>query len=547
MYTLKELFADVLKKRGPLTGPGKGVEDYAEVWDTYNRYTTALFNDKKGLNTTNFCKMGWVIERRRQTGKNVCKPYFQLAESFCKGFGVESPKAPQIPEKDFCQMEELNFSKAAIRYSNKLTKDQMFSGLRYLVQQLGEAVSKGATVMIELEQGRLVVQERKPRFAFDARIYSREGIQVPADAVEDLQYKPSVTFAPPSEDALKLELHGAAAGQDQAPAKPKAAPAQAVAATNEEWEYRQEAGADVLADPIPQHAMPAKGPEVPQPEDDMSTVSGDMSVGGTEAEEVMGKQNYAYKEALERHITEMEIRASEAVKERQQWENHIARYLQQERQDFEKKRALNAENQEYLTAQMRWNEEARHDQRRHMVEVASSHDFPHFSEPPEAQLREVLHNQQAKFRSDLDFQVRTNNALREMARVKERELENSQLEANKEELRHMREAERQRRDADKAALTTSWDQEVRMKGIWKAIENHTNAAAHSVPLKTGVNPDFGGDSGAQREILRSSSGASQASSRRMPSGASMSLAARKEKAKKEEALRRAGGQISVGA
>ena len=34
MYTLKELFADVLKKRGPLTGPGKGVEDYAEVWDT---------------------------------------------------------------------------------------------------------------------------------------------------------------------------------------------------------------------------------------------------------------------------------------------------------------------------------------------------------------------------------------------------------------------------------------------------------------------------------------------------------------------------------
>lgn len=84
-----------------------------------------------------------------------------------------------------------------------------------------------------------------------------------------------------------------------------------------------------------------------------------------------------------------------------------------------------------------------------------------------------------------------------------------------------------------------------MKGIWKAIENHTNAAAHSVPLKTGVNPDFGDASGG-REMLRSSSGASQASSRRMPGGVSMSLAARKEKAKKEEALRRAGGQISVG-
>ena len=42
----------------------------------------------------------------------------------------------------------------------------------------------------------------------------------------------------------------------------------------------------------------------------------------------------------------MEIRASEAVKERQQWENHIARCLQQERADFEKKRQRESENQE---------------------------------------------------------------------------------------------------------------------------------------------------------------------------------------------------------
>merc|ERR1719183_158746 len=225
-------------------------------------------------------------------------------------------------------------------------------------------------------------------------------------------------------------------------------------------------------------AEPAYDPKVTG-EDyyDMSTVDdGDFeSMGSTAGEDVQNKQHFAYKEALERHITEMEIRASEAVKERQQWENHIARCLQQERQDFEKKRALNQENQEYLTAQMRWNEEARHDQRRHMVEVASSHDFPHFSEPPEAQLQLAMKDQQSKFRNELDFQVRTNNALREMSRVKERELENSQLEANREELRHMREAERARKDADKAALTTSWDQEVRMKGIWKAIENHTNA------------------------------------------------------------------------
>merc|ERR1712118_154361 len=134
----------------------------------------------------------------------------------------------------------------------------------------------------------------------------------------------------------------------------------------------------------------------------------------------------------------------------------------------------------------------------------------------EAQLQEAM-DQQAKFRNDLDFQVRTNNALREMSRQKERELENSQLEANRSELKNMRDAERTRKDADKSALTQSWDQEIKMKGIWKAIENHTNAAAHSQPLSSaGVTPDFG--SAEQWRMNRTSSAMSDTSSRRMPGG-----------------------------
>merc|ERR1711964_933576 len=113
------------------------------------------------------------------------------------------------------------------------------------------------------------------------------------------------------------------------------------------------------------------------------------------------------------------------------------------------------------------------------VDAASAHDFPHFSEPPEAELQQVLHQQQTKFRSDLDFQVRTNNALRTMARSKEQELENSQMDANREEMRQIRLAEKARRDADKHALTESWNQDMRMKGIWRAIENHCNAAGHA--------------------------------------------------------------------
>lgn len=521
-YQLKDLIADVAKKRGPLNQGGNAIAEYTEVWDAFNRYASACFNDKRGLSATNFCKIGWVIERRRHGGKNVLKPYWSVAESFCKGFGIENPKGPGVSEKDFCPFEELNFSKAAIRYSNKLTKDQMFSGLRYCVQGLGEAISKGRDVKLDFEMGRMLVQERKPRFCFDAKVYAKNGIEAPGDALQDHDYKPSVTFAPPSADAYSLSIAG------EAP-KPKAAPSpqkqEAVAAPPADWEYRQESGADVLGDP--EYGKGMAPPRHDHERDDASTMSGTMSMV-SETDDAGNKQHFAYKEALDRHITEMEIRASEAVKEREQWENHISRCLQQEKEDFDKKRMLNMENQDYIHQQMRWNEEARHDQRRHLVDIASAHDFPHFSEPPEAQLREVLKDQASKFRGDLDFQVRTNNALRDMARAKERELENSQLDANKNEMAQIRSAERNRKEADKHALTNSWNQEIRMKGIWKAIENHTNAAAHSVPLEGGGQLD-------QRSQLRSSSGSSVRSNRSMPGGASRSLASRKA------ALQKAGG------
>jgi len=131
-----------------------------------------------------------------------------------------------------------------------------------------------------------------------------------------------------------------------------------------------------------------------------------------------------------------------------------------------------------------------------------------------------------------------------MSRQKERELENSQLEANRSELKNMRDAERTRKDADKSALTQSWDQEIKMKGIWKAIENHTNAAAHSQPLAAGVTPDFG--SVENSRMNRTSSAMSDTSSRRTPGGMHMSLAARKEKDAREKALRSAGSS-AVGA
>merc|ERR1719326_990645 len=158
MLSSKTLFQEVARKRGRLLEK-KGQEpsaDYEEVWDTFNRYITSVLEQKKGVNITNFCKIGWKVEAARpHVGKKKASytPYFQLAESFAKAYGVNGKgRSVNIAsEKELCTFEEFNFSKAAIRHSQKLTKDNMFSGLRYLVQHIGESISQGRKTALEFE------------------------------------------------------------------------------------------------------------------------------------------------------------------------------------------------------------------------------------------------------------------------------------------------------------------------------------------------------------------------------------------------------------
>merc|ERR1719299_398576 len=90
-----------------------------------------------------------------------------------------------------------------------------------------------------------------------------------------------------------------------------------------------------------------------------------------------------------------------------------------------------------------------------------------------------MSGQQARVRSDLDDQVRTNNTLRNLQKRRERSLEVDQLEANRMEMAMLREAERAKKAYDKEALATAWNSEIRMKNIWKAIENHNKVGSQA--------------------------------------------------------------------
>lgn len=49
-------------------------------------------------------------------------------------------------------------------------------------------------------------------------------------------------------------------------------------------------------------------------------------------------------------------------------------------------------------------------------------------------------------------------------------------EANREELAMLRNADRAKRAFDREALATAWNADIRMKNIWKAIDNHSKVA-----------------------------------------------------------------------
>merc|ERR1712194_231382 len=180
--------------------------------------------------------------------------------------------------------------------------------------------------------------------------------------------------------------------------------------------------------------MPAAAPASPT-EESGSDMSSEVSVyDPAKYKGATVKQEKAHREAMDRFLSEMEVRASEAIADRRQWEEHLDRCLKQERHDLDRKRCLAQENSDFILQQMR---------------------------------------------CDLDLQVRTNQALKTIERNKERELEYAQLVANKNELLVQERKETEAKDREKSMLCGSWDRECRMKNIWRAIDNHGNATAGS--------------------------------------------------------------------
>lgn len=187
MYTLEHLLKDCQTQRGRMLLPAKEKKEiFEQVWQALNAWILDRFEQGKGVNIGNFGKITW---EQRSMGRNQQKfrPVFIIAESFCKTHGLPY-KRPLIPPVS-APVEEINFTKLAIKFSTQLTKDLMFTGVRDLFVRLGEAIGSGKRVAIDFSIGKFISKNRVMYLSFDPQCFPKQYLA---------QATPSVVGRPPS-------------------------------------------------------------------------------------------------------------------------------------------------------------------------------------------------------------------------------------------------------------------------------------------------------------------------------------------------------------
>ncbi|CAE7187627.1 unnamed protein product [Symbiodinium pilosum] len=507
MLTFDGLVQDIIQRRGRL-GTKEGSEsarEYQEAWSAYAAYVRSCLEQRRGLQLSSFCKLGWA--QQKKLGKTTYRPYSQFSDSFNRAYVSESRKTPA---NDLCPFEDFNFSKAALKFSN-LTKDQVFTMLRALVQRIGESVADGRELDLAFgDVGRFMSKDRELRFLFAQEFYRQEGLTAPSQGGQGgsaPSFRKEI-----SAEAASLGVHASSGVQDRTvddqPTMMMHLGCKLLHLCHQILDTSME-GSDVQGfDGGAQRAMPTVDPQHLQKSESTPGLTGTQF-----------KKEIAFKEAMDRHIAAMEAHAVEAVAEKEAWDSHVSECLLQEREEIQARKERNNMNLQFLKHQMALGEHKRKEQRKDDIEAASAHDFPSFSEVHPNEMKDFIKGQQAKVRQALDEQVRTNNTLRNLAKQKDLALELNQLQANREELAMLRDAERAKKAYDKEALATAWNADIRMKNIWKAIDNHSKVAtktASQVSLNDALPPSRAGSTVSAGRLMTGSQ-------RRTPLGCSTSL------------------------
>ncbi|RLN98118.1 hypothetical protein BBJ28_00022561 [Nothophytophthora sp. Chile5] len=188
LYTLKQLLNDCSTRLSRTKcAADKKRETLEDIWRAFNDWIESRFNHGKGVHIATFATITWET---CTTSRNQPKlrPVFFPSDTFIKTYGLLQ-KQPPLPSATLASLEDINFTKIAIKFSHNLTKDLVFCGIRDMLQKIGQVAGTGAPVSIAFNFGRLIAKNRCVSVLFDPLKFPR--------AMED-QITRSMIGSPPS-------------------------------------------------------------------------------------------------------------------------------------------------------------------------------------------------------------------------------------------------------------------------------------------------------------------------------------------------------------
>lgn len=471
MYTLERLLRDATARIAALQSRSV---DLAEVWEAFNKYLGQVIEKRQTLQVLNTLTIGWKFLEAGPGGAGRLLPTFHLSEAFAASTGVNTRRHPVVADRLLTAREEFNCSKAAIRFSQSLTKDQVFMGLRAILHQLGEAMASGQPCSIDFEVGKLLCTERQIQFAFAADVYLREGLKVPEES-KGVEYKPSVTFGLPSQDALTLRLDGTAASLAQTQ--------NVQAMTMGGWAERGEGDRE---------QYPA-GAESGEDGDSECSTRGDVYVPEASfdppedlrAEDWRAteqRQELVYRDAIERRMDDAIREAAEVDGDRENWEEHLRRCVEEDQRELEWRKAIALDHQSRLLGQMQEAEVKRLQDRQFRLEQASKHEFPDFTKYTEKPTYDYMHRLRQQLKNELVDQIEQKQFMNAQDKQMERNLEVAHLQLNRQLQTEESNQAIRKKEKMALAMTENWALNLQFKEAQKAIDDH-----HKAPSKAKLN------------------------------------------------------------
>lgn len=176
--------------------------------------------------------------------------------------------------------------------------------------------------------------------------------------------------------------------------------------------------------------------------------------------------------AFERYIESLRKDARKAVTEARVWQETVKGGMDEEQTERQHKRNLCQKNQAQLLSQIENNKARRAESRREFIEAASSHSFPLFTETfislPEVE--EYERKRKEHWRKELDNQMATNQILHNLELKKHHDMAIASYKENVERTTKARRDERDRLAYQGRELVASWERDIRLKDLKRAME-----------------------------------------------------------------------------